>query len=112
MVSFRSLVEPPPEQLQYLSDLGDVLDAPVGQRMLFVIMARLGTFDPAFAGEQTHLMAAQTGRQNAGKELLQDCFRAAPQQASVMVMHGMMAAIAKQEEEKAYAAVDNDWTSP
>ena len=86
---------------QYLADLHAVLDAPVGQRTLYAILAGLGTFAAITTGEQTHITAAQAGRANAGRDLLKDCFDAAPQQAGAMIAYGMMAA-KRLEEENVY----------
>ena len=77
------------EREQYLADFGDLLDAAAGRRFLYVHLACLGTFGVLHTGEQTHATAAQAGRQNAGKELLMDCFEAAPRQASDMLARGL-----------------------
>jgi len=86
---------------QYVSDLKAVLDAEVGQRTLYAILASLGTFAVTSTGEQTHVTAAQAGRANAGRDLLKDCFDAAPQQAGAMIVRGMMTA-KRLEEENVY----------
>jgi len=87
---------------QYLNDLHEVLDAEVGQRALYAILASLGTFAATSTGEQTHVTAAQAGRANAGRDLLKDCFDAAPHQAGMMITQGMMTAKRLEEENLYY----------
>jgi len=73
----------------------------VGQRTLYAVLDGLGTFSVIAIGEQTHITAGRAGRANAGRDLLKDCFAAAPQQAALMIVHGMMAA-KRLEEENVY----------